>query len=137
MIITKEIDYSLRILRTLSDYNKKTVSKISEETCVPEAFTYKITKKLAKQDWIKIYRGIEGGCELITPLNKITLLEVIKIIGDNKSFTPCINTDYACNWKACNNGWCNIHNNLVIIQKNLENELNRNTLDVIFFDKKI
>ena len=46
MIITRETDYAIRILRSLADLQLKNIREISDEQMVPRQFAYKISKKL-------------------------------------------------------------------------------------------
>ena len=48
MIMTRESDYAVRILRALAGGEKMTVGRICEAEFVPVQFAYKILKKLAK-----------------------------------------------------------------------------------------
>ena len=44
MLLTKESDYAIRIVRALKDGNKIRARDICEEEEIPEAFAYKILK---------------------------------------------------------------------------------------------
>ena len=46
MLITRETDYALRILRTLSDGKSYTAGELAERESLPQKFAYKILKKL-------------------------------------------------------------------------------------------
>ena len=46
MLITRETDYALRVLRALSDGEQHTAGEISSTQLVPKQFAYKIIKKL-------------------------------------------------------------------------------------------
>ena len=48
MLITRETDYALRILRTLSDGKSYTAGELAERESLPQKFAYKILKKLEK-----------------------------------------------------------------------------------------
>ena len=52
LLITKETDYALRILRSLADAgNTKTpIKEICDKELLPQQFVYKIAKKLAKAE---------------------------------------------------------------------------------------
>ena len=54
MLITRETDYALRILRTLSDGKSYTAGELAERESLPQKFAYKILKKLEKA-------GMSGG----------------------------------------------------------------------------
>ena len=47
MIITKETDYALRILRVLLDGEKHSVAEMSETEFIPNQFAYQILRKLS------------------------------------------------------------------------------------------
>ncbi|MFR6642313.1 MAG: hypothetical protein ACLUQN_02000 [Megasphaera sp.] len=42
MIITRETDYAIRILRALADWEQKNIREISDEQMIPLQFAYKI-----------------------------------------------------------------------------------------------
>ena len=56
MLITRETDYALRILRALAPGSCLTVGEIAEKESLPHKFTYKIMKKLEKAGIIRIIR---------------------------------------------------------------------------------
>ena len=62
MIITRETDYAIRILRSLADLQLKNIREISDEQLVPRQFAYKISKKLERAGFIEIIRGAHGIC---------------------------------------------------------------------------
>lgn len=72
MIITRETDYAIRILRSLADLQLKNIREISDEQLVPRQFAYKISKKLERAGFIEIIRGAQGGCRLTRDLHDIT-----------------------------------------------------------------
>ena len=49
MVITRETDYALRILRALLDGELHTVGEIAQAELLPQAFAYKILKKLERR----------------------------------------------------------------------------------------
>ena len=64
MIITKETDYALRILRVLLDGEKHSVAGMSETELIPNQFAYQILRKLSAGNLVRVSRGALGGCEL-------------------------------------------------------------------------
>lgn len=64
MLITRETDYAMRILRALSGGTQMTAQTISDLHQVPKPFAYKIIKKLSRAGLVSIARGAEGGCSL-------------------------------------------------------------------------
>ena len=61
MIITRETDYALRILRALLDGQLHTVGQIAQEELLPQSFAYKILRKLDKAGLIQVVRGTAGS----------------------------------------------------------------------------
>ena len=61
MVITRETDYALRILRALLDGKLHTAGQIAQDELLPQAFAYKILKKLEKAGLVEVVRGTAGG----------------------------------------------------------------------------
>ena len=43
MLLTRETDYALRVLRSLLDGEQRAVGEISQQQMIPQQFAYKIT----------------------------------------------------------------------------------------------
>ena len=69
MIITKETDYALRILRVLLDGEKHSVAEMSETELTPPQFPYQILRKLPSGNLLRVSRGALGGCALSCDLD--------------------------------------------------------------------
>ena len=61
MLISRELDYALRILRGLGDGDMHTMRALCEDELIPQKFAYKIIRKLAAADFITAVRGVGGG----------------------------------------------------------------------------
>lgn len=122
MIINRETDYALRILRELADGNNHSVVEICEKGQIPQAFAYKIIKKMQKKGFITVCRGAKGGCKMGRPFSQISLYDVICAVSLDSNISPCMDEGYDCIWRAAN-GICAIHNNLAQIQAKLNQEL--------------
>ena len=57
MILTRETDYALRIIRAVSDGSQKSVVHIAEEHLIPQQFAYKIVRKLHRAGILSVTRG--------------------------------------------------------------------------------
>ena len=73
MLITRESDYALRLLRTLRDGEQYSVGELARREMVPQPFAYKIVKKLSAAGMVQVSRGAEGGCRLTADLTQTTL----------------------------------------------------------------
>ena len=79
MIITKETDYALRILRVLLDGEKHSVAEMSETELIPTQFAYQILRKLSAGNLVQVSRGALGGCELSCDLDATSLYDLMGV----------------------------------------------------------
>ena len=123
MIITRETDYALRILRTLGDGQRHTMKALCEKDAVPQQFAYKIIAKLAKAGIVHNARGSSGGCLLSCDLKELNLYELLEVMGENYQINACMQPGYECTWENHCGSICQIHKKLEVIQKHLQEEL--------------
>lgn len=136
MIITRETDYAVRILRALADDQLKNIREISAEQFVPRQFAYKISKKLEQAGFIEIIRGAQGGCHLIRDLHEISLMDLINVMDRENMLTSCLEDDFDCPYRN-KKGVCEVHNALYNIQGKLADFLATiNLYDVMFSQGK-
>jgi Rrf2 family protein len=96
MLLTKECDYAVRIVRCLSDMEKKAVLSICVEEHIPHPFAYKILKKLEHAGLVKAHRGSAGGYQLIKKADAITLLDIVTAVDNNLMINECLRDGYHC-----------------------------------------
>lgn len=134
MIISRETDYAIRMLKELSDRKQHTVPELAEKGLVPQTFAYKILKKLEKAGIISISRGIAGGCRIAADLKQISLYELVEAIEGSESqnlhVNACTIPGYQCSWCETH-GDCAVHDSLEDIQHVLVDELKSHSLDQI------
>ncbi|WP_337544904.1 Rrf2 family transcriptional regulator [Megasphaera sp.] len=118
MIITRETDYAIRILRSLADLQLKNIREISDEQLVPRQFAYKISKKLERAGFIEIIRGAQGGCRLTRDLHDITLMDIINVMERENMITSCLDGDFQCPYHR-RYGFCDVHEALAGVQGKL------------------
>ena len=51
MLITRECDYAVRVLRAMAEEKRVSVNEICEKELITAPFAYKILKKLQNQEW--------------------------------------------------------------------------------------
>lgn len=120
MIITREIDYSFRILRAISDGETHPVKPLCEAESIPWKFAYKILGKLRDAGVVQNTSGVHGGCKLIADLHDITALDVFTIIDGKPYINKCLEEGYICNWVVKKGTPCGVNRNLAYIQKQFE-----------------
>ncbi|MCL2874092.1 MAG: Rrf2 family transcriptional regulator [Defluviitaleaceae bacterium] len=130
MLLTKEFDYAIRIIRSLSGFEKRSVRVICDEEYIPVQFAYKILKKLEISGIVIAFRGVNGGYILAKDLNFITMHDVLISVDDNLFISDCMKPDRDC---PNNDGGklCNVHQELDKIQNSLINMLKEKTMDMI------
>lgn len=134
MLITKETDYALRILRALAGGERFTTADIAKNEQVPQPFAYKIIKKLQKAGIVTILRGSDGGCVLAKDLRTISLFSLLQSMDENPSLSACMNPGHQCLWREAHNGKvCHAHIRLGAIQDTLNHELENQNLQEILF----
>lgn len=127
MLITRECDYAVRIVRALAGGEKLCVNQICEKEDLTPAFVYKILKKLEKKDIVKSFRGSNGGYALKKSLEELTLLDVYLAVEPDFYMIECMNPDKACIHNQSDCG-CKVHSELRRIQNTLVNELRAHTI---------
>jgi Rrf2 family protein len=134
MLITRETDYALRILRTLSRGERLTAGNICKQELLPQQFVYKILKKMEQAGFVHIARGAVGGCSLNVDLKKVSLYDVIESMDAEWRISACMKSGFHCVWRERNAFACSVHKQLSQIQEILDNELRRRSVHQILFE---
>jgi len=134
MLLTKECDYGVRIIRVLADGEKRTVQTISEAEHIPLKYTYKIIKKLEKVGLVKSIRGIHGGYVLVKNLEEFSLLDIVASIDKKLVLNECLLPDAQCQ-RNNPDAPCNVHQELGRIQSVLVTELLSKNMTQVLFPK--
>lgn len=129
MLLTKENDYAIRMVRAIKDGRKHTMREICLEEEIPEAFAYKIVRKLQKAGIVLVERGAAGGCKLNKKLEELSLFDLVAAIDDTTAITQCIQKPCTRN---TTNSPCKVHCELKRIQEVLMDELKKRKLQDVF-----
>ena len=127
MLITRECDYAVRVIRALSDEERLSVNDICEREEITAPFAYKILKKLQKAKIVRGYRGVHGGYSLKRNVSELTLLDVYQAIDSGMYIIECMNPKKKCCRDEKLEGGCEVHQELVRIQTNLQRMLSEKT----------
>ena len=130
MFLTKECDYGVRIIRTLSDGEKRIVELICEAEHIPGQYAYKILKKLERAGLVQSVRGRNGGYKLQKSLQQITLYDIVTAIDDNLYVFECLRKGHTCANNSSDNP-CSIHTEFDRIQKAIQTEMSRHSMQVL------
>lgn len=132
MLITRECDYAVRVIRALSGEERLSVSDICEREAITAPFAYKILKKLQKAKIVRGFRGVHGGYSLNRDLSEISLLDIYKAIDPEMTIIECLDPDYNCVRNGGNSVPCLVHRELAEIQQELWKMLGRKSLGELF-----
>jgi Rrf2 family protein len=135
VLITKEVDYALRILRALGAGGQRTANELADGEQIPQQFAYKILKKLKLGGLVDIRRGADGGCSLAADLRDFSLYDLMRIMEADGSVAQCLGGCRACPWRAAHGGIpCTANSHLAQIQRALDTELKSHSLYEILFE---
>lgn len=124
MLLTRETDYALRVLRGLLDGEQRAVGEISKQQMIPQQFAYKIVKKLSRAGFVQVSRGVDGGCRLIADLKKVSLFDLMAAMEGRCDVNACMDGNFVCPWRE-QNGGCRVHDRLNDIQAKMDETLHQ------------
>ena len=127
MLITREMDYAVRVVRALKDGTKVSATDVAKKEHLPLAITYKVLNSLLKSKLIGSMRGVNGGYYLKCDLSQTTLYDICVALGEDMSITECIREGFDCINNRC--GECMLNKEFTRIQSALNRELQKTTLD--------
>jgi Rrf2 family protein len=135
MIITREIDYAIRVLRGLRGGGLVATPMICQSEELPIHFVYRILKKLDNAGIVDIARGKSGGVKLSCDLASLTMYDLLEALGEPKYVNACTKPGYDCAYRRAHEGKCGVHDNLTTIQDNLDALLKGKTVLQILKDE--
>ena len=136
MLLTRECDYAIRILRVLSGGNTVSIPEICrrEEMKIPVA--YKLAARLENAGYLTACRGTNGGYALKADLKKITLYDVCRAVDRELFLAPCMEPGCFCARNGAE-GKCLVHKELGRIQQILIRELSRRSLyEILHYEEE-
>lgn len=90
-MFSQTTEYALRVMAWLAlspDTLVPTVT-LAEKTKVPAHYLAKVLQQLASADLVTGRRGVRGGYKLARPASQITLLSVVRAVGEVNRITEC------------------------------------------------
>ena len=130
MLMTREMDYALRILRALHQQGKQSAAAIAQREHMPKAVTLKILKQLHGAGLVSSLRGSNGAYVLSNSCAELYLGDLMLALGGPLLINRCQNPGYRCENRP--EGDCGLCRELSRIQKVLDGELRKTPLSAIF-----
>jgi len=116
LLITRQCDYAIRIVRALANKEKLTVVEICNKENIPQPFAYKILKKLENGLIVRGYRGVNGGYQIAASLDTVTIYDIYTIIEGEMYINECMRGEYNCP-NRIDGKECEIHKQLRSVQE--------------------
>lgn len=128
MLITRECDYAVRVIRALAGEERLSVTEICEKEAITAPFAYKILKKLQKAKIVKGFRGVHGGYSINKKLEELSLYDIYSAIDPELFIIECLDPKYCCVRDGQDGISCKIHRELEFIQEELWSMLRKKNL---------
>ena len=109
MLITRECDYAVRVVRALVAGGRMSVGDICDKEFITAPFAYKILKKLQKAEIVKGFRGVHGGYSLNRRAEDLTLYDIYTAIDPEFLIIDCLEPGYESPRNGEGDPACTIH----------------------------
>lgn len=99
MRLTKAGEYAIRCALYLAYHGMEPVSskkEIARIMDIPDQYLGKIAQQLARADIIEIVQGSKGGYRLLTPPDKLTMLDVVEAVIGEIYLNDCVHRPGSC-----------------------------------------
>ena len=130
MLVTREIDYAMRIIRALRGGEQLTAAAVAEREQMQRPVALKILKRLTAAGIVESRRGAGGGYRLRRPPEGLTLYDLFEVLKKPPLLNRCQEAGYRCENHP--DGDCGTCRELNRIQAILDAELKRTSLGDIF-----
>jgi Rrf2 family protein len=131
LLVTREMDYAMRVVRALDSLDGlATAAGVAELEQMPQAVTLKILKRLTTAGIVESRRGPAGGYRLRRSPEALTLYDLFRVFGREPLLNRCQAADYRC--ENYPDGDCGTCRELCRIQEILDAELRRTPLSRLF-----
>lgn len=130
MLVTREMDYSLRILRALYRNGQLSAAAVARQEHMQKAITLKLLNRLLAAGIVESRRGVSGGYLLKQNCEDLKIYDVFQAIGEPPLLNRCQREDYVC--ENFPQGGCGVCRELDRIQETLDQELRRIPLSNMF-----
>ncbi len=127
-MFSKSCEYALQAILYIALYAHEGknigLKEIAENQEIPTHFLSKILQLLVRHKLINSTKGPKGGFYLLKSSDKITLLEIVKIIDGDDIFNRC-----GIGLKKCSDKTpCPIHNEFKIIKDSIKHGLSKKSI---------
>jgi len=130
MIITRESEYAIRMVRALADNEIKNVRIICDLENIPHKFAYKILKKMENIGIVEAFQGVKGGYRLDKDISQITMLDILRISKNTLHFSEGIHRSSDCSHHKQSDE-CSIRKEFKRVDDVIRTALSERTMDKV------
>jgi len=130
MLITRESEYAMRMVRALADNEIKTVRTICDDENIPYKFAYKILKKMEHRNIVEAFYGTKGGYRLNKEVSEISMLDILAINPNNLHFSKC-----SCADCAKHTSECGVNKEFNLLKSTITSALYKRTMDKVIMSR--
>ena len=130
MLVTREMDYSLRILRALHRNGQLSAAAVARQEHMQKAITLKLLNRLLAAGIVESRRGVSGGYFLKQSCEDLKIYDVFQAIGEPPLLNRCQREGYEC--ENFPQGGCGVCRERARIPTPLPQELQRVPLSDMF-----
>jgi Rrf2 family protein len=136
MRVTQEADYAIRMCLILDKLGEKTgAATLADLACITPKIALKVLRKLNAGGFVKSYKGVQGGYELMRPGDELKVLDIIELIDGPVKISKCLECDHECSRNPCKIE-CKMHIAFCAINQNLLDNLGKITVRMLH-DKSV
>lgn len=133
MLITRQTDYTIRVLIYLSSVPRGTTvpaREIADKTCVPRSFIPGIISILARKKIVVTEKGKGGGVRLVKEPSEISVYEIVEAVEGPIEVNICIDRPEECPFSK----ECKIRLLWREIQEYIDNKLKSTKISDVFYN---
>lgn len=136
MLLTRECDYAIRIMRALDGGEIINVQEICRREDITVPVAYKLTRKLEKSGCIQSHRGSSGGYSLSREMEEVTLYDICTAVDQELFINKCTSPEGECSRNTREHP-CTVHQEMCRLQEILTKELRARSLREILDRKQM
>lgn len=130
-MLSKKTQYGLKALGYLAEkYGNGPVliADIAEKKCIPIKFLESILLQLKQNKILESKKGKGGGYYLIDSPKKVTIAQVIRIIGGPIALLPCVSLNFYEKCGDCDEENCGLRRTMAVVRDATLRVLEKKTL---------
>ncbi|WP_297404957.1 Rrf2 family transcriptional regulator [uncultured Cetobacterium sp.] len=128
MLISREVDYGIRIVLLLCESRRKMDAKeISEISGISIRFTLKILGKLTSSNLVESFRGAKGGYLVSKNPAQISVYDVMDVLEGGIKVNGCFENKSSC--LPSKMALCGLRCKLEEVNSKIKRELQKITMD--------